>query len=446
MRRIPLRVFIIAYLILIAVLSLYPGNDLPEVDVPNIDKLVHFFMYAGLGYLSSLSFGKCPLRWRQIRFWLFVLIFAYGYLMELLQGYIPALHRSMSYWDAFFNGLGALAGITLRLKSGYRNCRCKYSDVLRSSAGQVTATDEAVPPGGRILVSYNPCLPDIISKSFGWKHLLYSGKGYAIHFICTGKSLVSLPHFSYGNVRIPSHAMEKTLYDSLLSLTDKLAFASVEIRYPDDSYSGPMAKVASWMDITSDPWDMYSSNLRRKIRKAARNGFTVKRGGVELIDEFYKVYSRHMHTLGSGSLSKRWFRNLISDYEGGYIGVFLLIKDNKTVGAAINLEYQGFYENCWFAVLKPFQHLYGSYALYQAMIQHALELKADLFSFGRSTKNSGVHLFKKQWMAKDIPLVWIENPPPAVNVRKQDWLKKLWKMLPYPLGHKLGNYIAKWVY
>ena len=77
MRRIPLRVYIIAYVVLIAVLSLMPGNDIPDVDLPDIDKLVHLLMYAGLGYLSASAFSTCPLKWRQVRFWLFIMGFTH---------------------------------------------------------------------------------------------------------------------------------------------------------------------------------------------------------------------------------------------------------------------------------------------------------------------------------------------------------------------------------
>lgn len=66
-------------------------------------------------------------------------------------------------------------------------------------------------------------------------------------------------------------------------------------------------KVLSLIWPESDPQEQFSafsSNLRRKIRKAAKNGIAVSEGREELLDDFYEVYSRNCHRMGSPFLAR----------------------------------------------------------------------------------------------------------------------------------------------
>lgn len=401
-------------------------------------------MYAVLGYLSALTFGSCPVRWRRNRYWVLLIIVAYGYWMEYLQGFFPSLHRSFSYADVLADALGTATGIFFRLRNSFQTCRCAY--LLKAKNNLVTGDDFQVPEG-KAFISHDPSLHAIIARTFGWRTVDIRRKGMEIRCICTGKGLVSLPHFSYGDVRFPADTPAETVMNELTSYFDKSPFSSIEIRLPDirpGSYDH--TKVVSLLDIREDPHARFSSNLLRKIRKAAKNGFIIETGGIELLDSFYSIYSRHIRSIGSAALSKRWFRNLLDQYEGGFCGIFLLKKKGVLAGAAFSLEYQGFFENCWLAVPKPFQHEYGSYALMNGMINYARLMGATTFSFGRSTKGSGVHRFKQQWATHDLPLCWLKHPSNNINLRKHTWLNKIWKALPGPFRKPLDVYLAKWIY
>jgi len=228
-------------------------------------------------------------------------------------------------------------------------------------------------------------------------------------------------------------------------------FEGIEYRGLTKENSDQVFKVTSYFPLQADEqaqWRLLSSNLRRKINKAGRNGYTVKRGGVELLQEFYPVYARHMRSLGSGALHRAFFEHLLHDYnsEGGMAVVFVISKGRRIAGGAINLSYKGFYENAWFATRPKDQKQYASYLLHHEMIRHAIKTGCKTYSFGRSTRNSGVHQFKRQWGTTDLPLHWLAYPKPVVNLRSQSWIRTLWKRLPYPLGNRFGNYIAKWIY
>lgn len=90
-------------------LTIIPASELPRVSVKGIDKLVHFMLFLGFGFLvaGSISNG------REIRFYALTLLLTviYGITVEWLQRFIPG--RSVDSLDILFNFLGALAGVSL---------------------------------------------------------------------------------------------------------------------------------------------------------------------------------------------------------------------------------------------------------------------------------------------------------------------------------------------
>jgi hypothetical protein len=80
------------------------------------------------------------------------------------------------------------------------------------------------------------------------------------------------------------------------------------------------------------------------------------------------------------------------------------------------------------------------------MMEHAINNKLDIYSFGRSTNGSGTHRFKKQWGSFDKQLFWNFSLPKKVNIRKMRLASEVWKRLPYLITDWLGPVIAGRVY
>lgn len=225
--------------------------------------------------------------------------------------------------------------------------------------------------------------------------------------------------------------------------------AQIEFRQALSDHHSPTLKTASWLCLRKQMEDQmcaFSPNLRRKISKGKRNGFVVIWGGAELLHDFWLVYARHLDKLGSVAIPERFFANLLKGYTNGQASVFLIYHNNSIAGGAFNLAYQGFYENGWFATLHKHQKHYASYVLHHAMIEHAIHLHCHTYSFGRSTTGSGVHRFKQQWGARDIPLLWSQFPAQKLSLRKHTWLSRCWNLLPWTFRKYGGRYLAKWIY
>lgn len=101
---------LLAYLIFLSWLSLAPGRLFAVIPgfVPFQDKVAHFFMY---GILVFFGCWAVSAHWRPQVSWRMVVggVIAYGFLMELLQGFMITACRAFEFGDIVANSLGALS-------------------------------------------------------------------------------------------------------------------------------------------------------------------------------------------------------------------------------------------------------------------------------------------------------------------------------------------------
>ena len=294
----------------------------------------------------------------------------------------------------------------------------------------------------------NPCLPVIIGEVFGWEaiqinFITENGVSISIGACRKGTKIVMLPQFSYG----PSvnHLIAVELLLALKKHGFECQWRS-SIRISEFAFTD---KTTTFLPLQANAdlqFQQFSSNLRRKIRKCTANKIGFKTGKSELIADFYWVYSRNMHRLGSPAQPLKWFSSLIEKYRNGEALICCAYLGEKVVGAAFMLEYQGFYEACWVSTIGKYNKLYVSYGLYWEMIRFAIEHDGTQFSFGRSTIGSGVHKFKLQWGGIDMQLFWNYSHPQGKNIRKFNFLPKLWKLMPYKVAKHLGPVVSGWFY
>ncbi|MGC8866325.1 MAG: peptidoglycan bridge formation glycyltransferase FemA/FemB family protein [Bacteroidales bacterium] len=307
------------------------------------------------------------------------------------------------------------------------------------------------------MISNHPLLPHIIARSFHWKVVALPGLG---EFVDTGKSMVSLPHFSYGQVSLASASTrvnkdEVMDFQAMMEQQARITGKSIEIRLPGATAQeqNHFNKVSSWLyldeSLTLSRGEQ-TGNLGRKIRRAQKHGLKVEKGGMELLSRFYDVYELRLHELGSAALPLFFFKEIILAYPDKTLKadarVYLVRKDDQIMGGAITLFYNNFAENAWFATLRKYQPLYASYLLHAAMIEDARHYGCQIYSFGRSTSGSGVHQFKQQWGARDVPLLWLHFPVRGKSLRDFPFLLDLWKRVPLWMARPINRYISQWIY
>ena len=337
--------------------------------------------------------------------------------------------------------------------------------------------------------SFNPSLYYFFKKHFNWKPyyiLVFKNDEVCavLSLVNTGKAWVSLPHFSYGGVlfteRIKSFSTNGII-NILISDIDtnqrlpgfykyelennqiekKLESHKYFIRTFDNSEDNNFKKSEKLTSILELPEskdklsEILNSNLNRKIKKAIKSGFTIKNGGKELLDEYYNVYSQNIYELKSLSYSKQFFSDLFETYEFGNLKIFVAYMNDQVVGSSMMASYNGFNENMFFAVKSEYRKHYISDYLHWEMINHCITQQQPtsnqqlapsnphIYSFGRSTENSGVHIYKSHWPVKDYPLYYYTN---MTDLRKNNFLSNIWAILPSFISKPLGAKLIKHLY
>ncbi len=94
--------------LLIFIGCFFPAQELPKVDVPLIDKWTHFVMFGGFTFLWLCA---KPAYTTKSLFLLLLISVAFGSFIEVMQGQLTFLGRSMELMDAVADSVGGLLGI-----------------------------------------------------------------------------------------------------------------------------------------------------------------------------------------------------------------------------------------------------------------------------------------------------------------------------------------------
>jgi len=302
------------------------------------------------------------------------------------------------------------------------------------------------------------------------------GEVYAIlPLVDTGKAWVSLPHFSYGGILLKkgdkTFSIEQIIEQAtnkepgyysidIEDLTGDVSAASKKIFIRSLKESAPLnalksEKVTSVIrlpDSCDKMMDMLSSNLHRKIKKAEASDIKIKIGGKELVNDFYKVYSKNIHQLNSLNYGISFFNDLYDSWNHGSSNFFVAYADGKPIGSAMLLSYMGYHENAFFATLAGYRKEYISDLMHWKMVSHSIDnnnetnfstKRVSIYSFGRSTAGSGVYRYKNHWPVTNYQLYSYLNFP---DFRKNSWLLTIWAKLPIAITRPLGAKLIKHIY
>lgn len=341
-------------------------------------------------------------------------------------------------------------------------------------------------------LSQNPFLPGLIGKTMNWpvvRLLFLAGDRPVAWFaaINTQKEWFSLPHFNNGAFWFhktnlnnwilqhhPGYPIDDEIffrhfinrekwYDKTSGL-DQMWVVSLN---PDDLddwsqeyFSIPNLRYRCYLPLLPNTlghktdsllrlkekddlqWKSFTRDVRYKIGKAARIGITIRGGGVELLEDFYTVYRRNIHQLGSIGLPFHFFSVLMTNYTGGTATVLVAYFGDKPVGSAILLSWLHYAENPWFATLRKFNRLFVSYSLHWEMIRLAIQDGCKVYSFGHSTKESGVHHYKHQWGALDRTIYLNSNEPLKDELKKIQYLRRIIRLLPLSFAKRMDALVA----
>ena len=187
----------------------------------------------------------------------------------------------------------------------------------------------------------------------------------------------------------------------------------------------------------------FKSKLRSQINKGYKNGLSIKINDHGAINDFYKIYSKNMHRLGTPVVGISYFLKFIQLYPTDKITFFTVYLKNKPIGASICFSYINFFEVMWASTNINYNKLNTNMILYYEMMKYAVNIEMKIFSFGRSDVDSGSLKFKQQWGAVNTIPIHFNYDRPTKNIRSFKLFSKLWKLIPYKLTLIIGPYLRK---
>jgi FemAB-related protein (PEP-CTERM system-associated) len=271
-----------------------------------------------------------------------------------------------------------------------------------------------------------------------------------------GNFAVSLPFVDGGGICATEERVSRLLADCAASVAARGRLSYVELRHVSRQRPDlPVRQHKVGMALRLAPelgaaWAVLDRKVRNQVRKAEKSGLSERRGGLELLDAFYDVFSRNMRDLGTPVYPRHFFARIISTFADSST-VFVVEDQQRTpVAAAIGLVHRSTLAVPWASSLRQFRTLSPNSLLYWRMIEHAIASGMTTFDFGRSTPGEGTYQFKEQWGARPTPLHWeyvleLGRPLPDLTPKNPKFRAAIaaWKRLPVPVTRWIGPHIIR---
>lgn len=285
---------------------------------------------------------------------------------------------------------------------------------------------------------------------FGWRNVFRRTYGHATHYVMVlgedgdkrvhgvlplvhfkhpifGNRLVSLPFVDGGGILAGSREAEELLLTEAVRLGRNVGATAIELRQEgalasmDDANA--FGESSSWtsqrtvtrtdkvrmlLDLPASPAALitsFKSKLRSQINRSLKEGFGFRVGGLDLLEDFYKVFLVNMRDLGSPVHSRELMRQVLGEFPERS-RMIVIYGPKEPVASALVIGGGRVLRNPWASSLRKYASMGPNMLLYLRMLEHACEGGYAVFDFGRSTLGEGTYRFKQQWGARPAPLHW----------------------------------------
>ncbi len=331
--------------------------------------------------------------------------------------------------------------------------------------GQDAAWDEFVSahPEGKIY--HLSGLQKIIRQAFGHETLfLQASQGGEITGVLPlvhmrsrlfGNFMVSVPFFNYGGICAKDEESKTELLNHAVQLARERQVSHIELRHVAPQYSSLKSrshKVSMQLELPADPevlWKSFKSKLRSQIRRPQKEGIEVKIGRLELLDDFYTVFSTNMRDLGTPVYAKRLFATVLRAFPHNS-WIVAAYKGQLPLAAGFLLGFRDTLEIPWASSLRKYNRLAANMLMYWHALKLAIQEGYQKFDFGRSSPEAGTYKFKAQWGARPVPLhweYWLSNggalPDISPQNSKYQMAIRVWQKIPLPITRMIGPAIVR---
>ena len=270
-------------------------------------------------------------------------------------------------------------------------------------------------------------------------------------FGCYG---VSLPYVNYGGPCAIADNIENALIKHAFSEVESWQLSHLEIRDTKNraDLHARTDKFCMTLDLSAHQssaqlLDYLGTKVRSQIKKSQSSGIKFEVGGLNLLPDFYTVFTRNMRDLGTPVYSKDLFASILETFPADttlVVGFYL----DEPVSCAFLLNNNGEWEIPWASTIRSANKIAANMALYARVLEEVIGRGADSFDFGRSSRDAPTYKFKKQWRAEPKQLYWYYSTPEYANALtttspRYQLAIKAWQKLPLFVANAIGPSIVK---
>jgi serine/alanine adding enzyme len=116
----------------------------------------------------------------------------------------------------------------------------------------------------------------------------------------------------------------------------------------------------------------FKSKLRSQINRPLKEGCSVRIGGLELLEDFYKVFLINMRDLGSPVHSKELMRHVLEAFPE-HSRIFAVHHAGRPIAASLVIGFNGVLRNPWAASDRCYAAMSPNMLLYSRMLEFACD-------------------------------------------------------------------------
>jgi FemAB-related protein (PEP-CTERM system-associated) len=271
-----------------------------------------------------------------------------------------------------------------------------------------------------------------------------------------GDCLVSSPLAVYGGIC----AEDRESHDSLLQAGKELA-GNLDVRYLElrnrtepfaEDLPGRDLYVTFTQDLSAGPDKLLAGlprDTRYMVRKSMKNGLDWTED--ISLDEFYELYARSVHRLGTPVFAKELFIRLKREFSNN-CRIFGIRKGAKAIASVFCFYFRDRVMPYYGGSLAEYNRDAPNNLMYWKLIEQSCQESLRTFDFGRSKKGTGSFVFKSSWnmTMTDLPYRYVLNTAAEVPRMspvdgKFQTATELWKRLPYPVTKIVGPRTIAWI-
>ena len=272
------------------------------------------------------------------------------------------------------------------------------------------------------------------------------------------RRLISLPYTDAAGIAADGQRFATALLAAALDRLRETGGGHLELRQDGAACALPAAGV----DVTSashtfkvglvrdlpgakeELWADLGAKVRNQVRKSQREGCVATIGGLELVEEFFSVFSENMRDLGSPVHDPELFRAMSQRLP---CAIVLVRCQGVPAAAAMVFMHGGVLYNPWASSLRRFRPLCPNMLLYWSMLAYGVQCGCHMFDFGRSSPGAPACRFKEQWGAVRRPLTWqvISRVGSRWDPRNESLVDDQVKAMDLETSRRQGPAVRRWI-